>query len=167
MKTLGVYLALAGVLALSACSASIAPTPSAQSVGECAGVAVVVDYGPGGPERQTLCAQDGGGLAGEVVASVGLATEGTAAYGDLVLCRVNNYPPADGPIQVAGEDPYTETCQEMPPAFAYWALWIKRAGASEWSYAEEGVGTLEVSPGDALGFVFSTGGDTPTPDSAP
>ena len=154
-------------LVLAGCAATDNSAGSAQVDADCAGVSVVIDYGPGGPDRQVLCVEGDGGVAANVVASAGVTTEGTAAYGDLVVCRVNSYPPTGSPIEVAGEDPYIETCQEMPPAFAYWALWIKRAGASEWGYAEEGVGTLELSPGDALGFVFSTGGDTPTPDSGP
>lgn len=154
-------------LVLSSCVSTDESAVNGPSTADCSGVTVVVDYGPGGPDRQELCVEGDGGIAAEVVASAGVTTEGTAAYGDLVVCRVNNYPPADSPVEVAGEDPYTETCEEMPPAFAYWALWIKRAGVTEWGYAEEGVGTLEVSPGDALGFVFSTGDDTPTPDATP
>jgi hypothetical protein len=154
-------------LVLSGCSETGDSAVNGESTSDCAGVSIVIDYGPNGPTGETYCVEGTGGVAADVVASVGVTTEGTAAYGDLVVCRVNNYPPADAPISVAGEDPYTETCEEMPPAFAYWALWIKRAGATEWGYAEEGVGTLEVSPGDALGFVFSTGSDTPTPDSTP
>lgn len=152
---------------LAGCSATDNSAGDAPADADCAGVSIVVDYGPGGPDRQTLCVEGDGGIAAQVVASAGVATEGTDAYGDLVVCRVNSYPPGDSPIEVTGEDPYIETCQEMPPAFAYWALWVKRAEETEWGYAEEGVGTLEVAPGDALGFVFSTGGDTPTPDSEP
>jgi hypothetical protein len=93
----------------------------------------------------------------------GYDIEGTATYGDQVVCRVNDLPSESEPFVVEGEEPHIETCADMPPAFGYWALWVKSDLDAQWAYAEEGVGTLPVEPGQTLGLVFSTGGDTPTP----
>jgi hypothetical protein len=93
----------------------------------------------------------------------GYEIEGTATYGDQVVCRVNDAPSESDPFVVEGEEPHSETCADMPPAFGYWALWVQSEPGAEWAYAEEGVGTLPVEPGQTLGLVFSTGGETPTP----
>ena len=98
----------------------------------------------------------------DALAAVGVTTEGTAKYGDQVVCRVNGLPAADKPFTVPGHSAYTETCATMAPEYAYWALWIK-AGVKTWDYAAEGVSTQQVSPGDSIGLVFTTGGATPTP----
>jgi hypothetical protein len=76
---------------------------------------------------------------------------------------VNGLPSESEPFEVEGEDPYLETCADMPPAFGYWALWVKDSGQSEWAYAEEGIATLAVTPGMTVGLVFSTAGETPVP----
>jgi hypothetical protein len=83
--------------------------------------------------------------------------------GDQIVCRVNNYPSATEPLEVAGEEPYLETCADMPPGFAYWALWVKPGEGAAWEYAAEGIGTLALTPGMAVGLAFATGGDAPTP----
>jgi len=72
-------------------------------------------------------------------------------------------PSEDEVFVVEGEDPHLESCADMPPAFGYWALWVKSDGDGEWSYAEEGVATLTVKPGMTVGLAFSTGGETPVP----
>jgi hypothetical protein len=53
----------------------------------------------------------------------------------------------------------------MAPAFAYWALWVKQGELADWAYAQEGVGTLELVAGDTIGLAFSTGGETPVPET--
>jgi hypothetical protein len=53
----------------------------------------------------------------------------------------------------------------MPPAYAYWALWVKATPDADWAYAQEGIGTLEVEPGQSVGLVYTTGTETPTPGS--
>ena len=39
-------------------------------------------------------------------------------------------------------------------AFAYWALWVKPATGA-WAYAQEGLATLKVSPGESLELLFT------------
>jgi len=72
-------------------------------------------------------------------------------------------PSESEPFVVDGEDPHLESCADMPPVFAYWALWVKSDADAEWAYAEEGVATLPLEPGMTVGLVFSTGGETPVP----
>ena len=86
------------------------------------------------------------------MAQAGVSIAGTEAYGDAVVCRVNGKPSRTEPIVVEGEDPQLESCDEFPPAFAYWALWVKESGSSEWDYAMEGVSSLQLSKGLAVGL---------------
>ena len=99
----------------------------------------------------------------DVLRFAGITTEGTDTYGDQVVCRVNGLPSEDEAFVVEEEGPHLESCVDMPPAFAYWALWVKSDGDAEWSYAEEGVATLPLEPGMSVGLAFSTGGETPVP----
>lgn len=153
-------------VALSGCGQSSDVVSEAAHSGDCSGVTVVVDYGllDDNPEASCVDVADSGDLASNVLRSAGYTTEGTDTYGDLIVCRVNGLPSATEPFDVPGEDPHLETCADMPPAFAYWSLWQKGAPDDEWDYAQEGVGTLQLTPGMSIGLVFSTGEDTPTPD---
>lgn len=132
--------------------------------GECNGIEVVVNFGILG-KRQATCVETTGPVnAKELLKEAGFLTEGTGAYGDQIVCRVNDLPSATEPIEVPGQEPHIETCQNMPPAFAYWALWVRSGVEGKWVYATEGVGTLELNPGESIGLAFSTGGATPTPN---
>lgn len=153
------------VLALPLLAISLAgcATESAES-SNC--VEVVVNYGLLGAKEFNDCiaVPADGKIAKEVLTEAGLAVEGTLEYGDQIVCRVNQLPAVDQPFQVEGQEPHTESCADMPPAFAYWAVWQKDNVSSEWKYAEEGVGTLLLKPGQSLGLIFSTNGETPTPN---
>ncbi|TFC59742.1 hypothetical protein E3O62_08510 [Cryobacterium sp. TMT2-15-1] len=176
-------LILVGALALSGCTTG-APetdtTPAASSAtasasataapadGACAGVSVVVDFGAlDAPEiRDCVATATAETIAAStVLETAGVSTEGTAEWGDQVVCRVSGRPAADETIDVAGETPFTESCASMPAAAAYWALWVKPTADAEWEYAEEGLGSLELEPGQSVGLVFTTGTETPTPGS--
>ena len=74
-------------------------------------------------------------------------------------------PAADETISVDGAAPFTESCQGMPAAAAYWALWIRPSADADWEYAQEGLGSLQLKPGQSVGLVFTTGTETPTPGS--
>jgi hypothetical protein len=153
------------LLGVSGCAAPSASGLSLGDVGDCSGVTVVVNYGLLSDERDELCVElpDGGANAKEVMSFAGYDIEGTGTYGDKVVCRVNGLPSSSEAFVVPGEEPHLETCADMPPAFAYWALWVKPSPEAEWSYAEEGVGTLVLQDGDTIGVVFSTAGEMPTP----
>ena len=132
--------------------------------GECNGVEVVVNFGILG-KRQSTCVETAGPVnAKELLKEAGFATEGTGSYGDQIVCRVNDLPSAAEAFEVPGQEPHVETCKDMPPAFAYWALWVRSSAEGKWTYATEGVGTLELNPGESIGLAFSTGGATPTPN---
>ncbi|NBU23223.1 MAG: hypothetical protein EBS38_04860 [Actinobacteria bacterium] len=132
--------------------------------GECEGIEVVVNFGILG-KRQATCVEATGEVnAKELLADAGFLTEGTKSYGDQIVCRVNGLPSATEAIEVEGQEPHLESCNDMPPAFAYWALWVKADAEAKWNYATEGVGTLNLKPGQSIGLAFSTGGATPTPN---
>ncbi len=132
--------------------------------GECNGIEVIVNFGILG-KRQATCVEASEPMnAKELLKEAGFSTQGTDAYGDQIVCRVNELPSATEAFEVPGEEPYIESCKNMPPAFAYWALWVRSSAEAKWEYATEGVGTLELQPGESIGLAFSTGGGTPTPN---
>lgn len=157
MKKIAFFAATALALALSGCATQ------SEAVG-C--VTVVVDYGILSEEDVSKCIEvpEAGLNAKEILLGGAITTEGTLTYGDQIVCRVNNLPAPDQAFEVDGQEPHTETCADMPPAFAYWALWVKEDDSSEWAYAEEGIGTLLLKPGQSIGLAFSTNGETPTPN---
>jgi hypothetical protein len=169
MRTRVIALSLlsAAAVALSMAGCTPTPAPSPTST-ECTGVTVIVNFGllgdSGGPGDVHACSPlaTGTQTVADALAAVSVTTEGTAKYGDQVLCRVNGLPAADQPVTVPGHKPYTESCSTMAPEYAYWALWLRHPGAA-WDYATEGVSTQKVAPGDSIGIVFTTGGATPTP----
>ena len=151
----------ASLLALSGCSAD----QQFEADGSCDGVEVVINYsGQAENSRQCIGLQGSSEVAKNILASAGLAVEGTKSYGDAVVCRVNDVPSSTQELIVEGEDPYLETCEDMPAAFAYWGLWVKDTAQSDWEYAMEGIGTLQMTKGQSLGLSFSIAGEAPTPD---
>ncbi|SFR69066.1 hypothetical protein SAMN05428970_0594 [Agromyces sp. CF514] len=178
-RALGASAALLLALALAACApsgggATDEPVASASasadasgSDGECAGVEVVVELPADldvsdSPAGTTCVEADEPILASDAVAEAGLTTEGTDEYGDQVVCRVNGVPAEDFALPAEDGSDYFETCASMPAAFAYWSLWTKAAGG-EWGYAEEGLSTLEVSPGESIALLFTVNGEPAAP----
>ena len=166
-RVLALSLLSASAIALSMVGCTPTPAPSPTST-ECAGVTVIVNFGllgdSGGPGDVHACSplSTGTQTVADALAAVSVTTEGTAKYGDQVLCRVNGLPAAGKPVTVPGHTPYTESCSTMAPEYAYWALWLRHSGTA-WDYAAEGVSTQAVASGDSIGIVFTTGGATPTP----
>ena len=168
MRFPSVALSLSSLLILAGCAASPAEAFSVGSTDSCDGVSIEVNYGILATDRDGVCIELSGddAVAIDVLNFAGIDVAGTDTYGDQIICRVNGLPSADEPFVVEGEEPHLETCADMPPAFAYWALWVKDDPQSEWAYAEEGVGTLVLKSGMTVGLVFSTGGDTPFPSDS-
>lgn len=102
--------------------------------------------------------------AAEVLEETAITTEGTEEYGDQVVCRVNNVPAVDLALTAEDGSDYFEECASMPAAFAYWSLWVK-PGEGEWAYAEEGLATLQLEPGESLALLFTLNGEPATPSS--
>lgn len=168
-------LLLTAALTLSGCASGAtggaagdaAPTETSTSAaGDCAGVTLVVDYGTLDAPTVTDCVDASASVsATEVLTTAGVTTEGSAQWGDQIVCRVNDRPGPKETVEVDGEPAFTESCAAMPPAYAYWSLWVKSAAGADWEYAQEGLGTLQLSPGEAVGLRFTTGTETPTPGS--
>ena len=170
-------LAAAGLLfTLAACSAPAATQPataatasaaaaSASAASEpCAGVKVIVDSGAlkqAAADSSVCVTVDGPTPASKVLDDAKVKTEGTAEYPNELVCRVNGVPAADLDITHKGGT-YREECSKMPAAFAYWALWVKPA-SGDWGYAQEGLATLQVSPGESLELLFTVDGEPAAP----
>lgn len=170
-------LAAAGLLlTLAACStpaatqpttsapASTAAASSSAASGPCAGVKVIVNSGAlkqAAADSSVCVAVDGPTPAAKVLEEAKVKTEGTAEYPNELVCRVNGVPAADLDITHKGGT-YREDCSKMPAAFAYWALWVKPA-SGDWAYAQEGLATLQVSPGESLELLFTVDGEPAAP----
>jgi hypothetical protein len=125
-------------------------------------VTLYVDYGPlGSGTQSTLCIPVSGKTnALDLLADAGLTIEGTREYGNAVVCRINNLP-----------DSVVESCEEMPPAEAYWAVLVKEHEilpipfntAGEWGWAQTGINEVYLEPGDAIGLVFANDGEVRFP----
>lgn len=173
-------LAAAGLLfTLAACSAPAAsqPTTSApassaaasssaapNASGPCDGVKVIVDSGAlkqAAADKSVCVPVDGPTAASKVLEEANVKTVGTTQYPNELVCRVNGVPAADFEIKhKAGS--YKEECTGMPAAFAYWSLWLKK-DAGAWEYAQEGLATLQVSPGQSLELLFTVDGEPAAP----
>jgi hypothetical protein len=169
--------AAAGALlvALAACTAEPAPAPTASAsvaasaeVSECDGVRVIVETGDlevaDGPAGSTCVPTEEPIVASDALAEAGIETEGTDQYGDQVVCRVNGVPAEDFALTAEDGSEYFETCASMPAAFAYWSLWVQPAGG-EWAYAEEGLSTLQLQPGESVELLFTLNGEPAAPSS--
>ena len=166
--------ALVLLAALSGCattdsgagSTTSATAEAEGSTASCAGVNIVVDFGTLDADSVTECVDaTAATAASEALATTGVTTAGSVEYGDQIVCRVNDRPAVDETVVVEGQESFTESCASMPPAYAYWALWVKATPDADWVYAQEGLGTLEVEPGQSVGLVYTTGTETPTPGS--
>jgi hypothetical protein len=153
-------LSLALLLALSGCAVAQEVASSA-----CQGVAVEVNFGTLGAEQISTCITFDGEevLAIDALTKAGVVLEGTVTYPDQIVCRVNSLPSATEPIEIDGQEPYLEACADMPPEFAYWALWVKTSDESAWEYAVEGAKTLKLRNGQSVGLAFASGDQAPTP----
>ena len=163
------------LVALAACAPSAAPAPTASvstgasaDVAECAGVRVVVETGDlaveDGPAGSTCIETTEAISASDALAAAGVTTEGTDQYGDQVVCRVNGVPAEDFALIAADGSEYFETCASMPAAFAYWSLWVQPTGG-EWAYAEEGLSTLQLEPGESVELLFTLNDEPAAPSS--
>lgn len=148
---------IAGSLALAGCAAGDSPDAPTSDACE---VTVVVDFGVLDAPSVEECVAAGPAL--DVLDAAGVTTEGTADYGDAVVCRVNREPAPDEQVAIPGEAPFVESCATLN-AVAYWALWVKPSADADWEYAQEGLTTLELAPGQAVGLVYTVGTDSVPP----
>ena len=145
-------------------TASSSATSSSAASEPCAGVKVIVDSGAlkqAAADTSVCVPADAPTLASKVLDEAKVKTEGTPAYPKELACRVNGVPAADFDITHKGGT-YREDCSKMPAAFAYWSLWVKPA-SGDWAYAQEGLATLKVSPGESLELLFTVDGEPAAP----
>ena len=164
---------MALLLTLAACASSPAsdmgePSVSASASGGegCDGVTVVVDasaFEDADEISQSQCIEtDEAIAASDALDEAGVTTEGTTEYGDQVVCRVNGLPAEDAALTAEDGSEHFETCESMPAAFAYWGLWVKPADG-EWAYAQEGLSTLQLQPGESVALLFTLNGEPAAP----
>jgi hypothetical protein len=158
-----IALVLLPLLLLSGC----APAASKAEVVGCDGVEVRVNFGILDQEKISSCVSFEGEqiLALEALHEAGVGVEGTLTYPEAIVCRVNGLPAAEVAIEVDGEEPHLETCEDMPPAFAYWALWVINDPEIGWEYAMEGASSLQLKRGQSIGLAFASGDQAPNPDN--
>ncbi|KRE80975.1 hypothetical protein [Arthrobacter sp. Soil762] len=169
-------LAAAGLLfTLAACSTPAATQPASSATsqataspsaasGPCAGVKVIVDSGAlkqDAADTSVCVPVDAATPASKVLEEADVKTVGTTQYPTELVCRVNGVPAADLAITHKGGT-YKEECSGMPAAFAYWSLWVKPA-TGDWAYAQEGLATLQVSPGESLELLYAVDGEPAAP----
>lgn len=140
--------ALAAVTGLT--SAQAAEPPGCEGPGQ---VTVVVDPQELGGEPTERCvdlADVEGEVALDVLEAAGHEVEGSAEFGDAVVCRVDGAPA-----------PEAESCRSMPSADAYWTFWL--ADGEAWIFAQQGVDSQPVAGGDVLAMSFQQGTDEAPP----
>ncbi|SDT59073.1 hypothetical protein SAMN04489743_3788 [Pseudarthrobacter equi] len=171
-------LAAAGLLlTLAACStpaatqpASSAPASSASAsasadAGPCKGVKVIVDSASLDQAAAdiSVCVDVAGAtLASDVLGKAGVKIEGTAKYPTSFACRVNGVPAADFDIKHKGGTT-REACDDKNTV-SYWALWVKPA-AGTWGYAQEGLDSLKLNPGESLELLYTVDNEPAAPSA--
>ncbi len=169
-------LAAAGLLlALAACStpaaaplSSSAPASSASAsasadAGPCEGVKVIVDSASldQAAADTSVCVDVAGPtLASDVLGKADVKIEGTAKYPTSFACRVNGVPAADFDIKHKGGTT-REACDDKNTV-SYWALWVKPA-AGAWGYAQEGLDSLKLNPGESLELLYTVDNEPAAP----
>ena len=157
-------------LSLSACAGAATPAASSPSAtsedsdpAACAGVTVIVDASAiDGDSSETCVDADAAIGAADALVAADITTEGTDEYGDQIVCRVNGQPAADLALPAEDGSAYYEECASMPAAFAYWSLWVQPK-KGEWGYAQEGLSTLQLQPGERLELLFTLNGEPAEP----
>ncbi|MEO5316102.1 hypothetical protein PV772_18640 [Pseudarthrobacter sp. CC12] len=174
-------LAAAGLLlTLAACSTPAATQPSSSapasaasssasaastSAGPCAGVKVIVDSGAlkqSAADSSTCVSVDGPTVASDVLGKANVKIQGTAKYPTSFACRVNGVPAADFDIKHKGGTT-REACDDTNTV-SYWALWVKPADGT-WAYAQEGLDSLKLSPGESLELLYTVDNEPAAPAS--
>ena len=116
------------------------------------GVNVVVDFKELGGGVQLACDESGAGkVATEVFEAAGFELTPVGAFPG-AACRVDGKP-----ADVA--------CAKMPPADAYWGLYVGANG--KWDYAPTGADELKPKDGDFVSFAWQASSTSSPPAVAP
>lgn len=147
----------------SSAAASSGASAASTSAGPCAGVKVIVDSGAlkqAAADTSTCVPADGPTLASDVLGKADVKIEGTAKYPTSFACRVNGVPAADFDIKHKGGTT-REACDDKNTV-SYWALWVKPATGT-WAYAQEGLDSLKLSPGESLELLYTVDNEPAAP----
>lgn len=143
-------------VALAALPVVSGGAPASASAGACSpgtGVTVVVDRNPGdGAEGAKYCASGSGRTAKSAMAAAGVPAEEVSSEPGFV-CTIQGYP-AD------------RSCQQTPPASAYWRLYWSDGSSATWKVSSYGYASLRVPAGGSVGWAYQ-GGGSGQPDGAP
>ncbi len=113
---------------------------SASSAEACDGVTVVVEPNALGGDPQVTCVQpEEGDTGADLFEKAGHPLTYVTSMPS-VVCRVDERPKAAG-------------CAQMPPADAYWSLWITDDSGA-WSYASRNVTEISVTSGQGVAFTW-------------
>ncbi|MFF2345947.1 hypothetical protein [Pseudarthrobacter sp. NPDC058119] len=149
----------------SSATASSSASAASASAGPCAGVKVVVDSAAlkqSAADASSCVSVDGPTLASDVLGKANVKIEGTAKYPTSFACRVNGVPAADFDIKHKGGTT-REACDDKNTV-SYWALWVKPA-AGTWAYAQEGLDSLKLNPGESLELLYTVDNEPAAPAS--
>ncbi|MFJ9392621.1 hypothetical protein ACIRON_27630 [Nocardioides sp. NPDC101246] len=126
---------------LAGATAPVFTTVSASSAAEgCDGVTVVVEPNALGGDPEVSCVQPGEGDTGaDLFEKAGHPLTYVTSMPS-VVCRVDERPKSAG-------------CAQMPPADAYWSLWITDDSGA-WSYASRNVTEISVTSGQGVAFTW-------------
>lgn len=136
--------ATAAVLAPAASPASAAPAASSasseSSAQSCEGVTVVVEPNALGGAPEVTCVQaEEGDTGADLFEKAGHPLTFVSTMPS-VVCRVDERPKEAG-------------CAQMPPADAYWSLWITDESGA-WSYSARNVTEISVTSGQGVAFTW-------------
>ncbi|MFI5627656.1 hypothetical protein ACIA03_29635 [Nocardioides sp. NPDC051685] len=131
------------LVALAMLAGATAPvvTPASGSAAEaCGGVTVVVEPNALGGEPEVVCVQPAEGDTGaDLFEKAGHPLTYVTSMPS-VVCRIDGRPEAAG-------------CAQMPPADAYWSLWVTDDSGA-WSYASRNVTEISVTSGQGVAFTW-------------
>lgn len=145
---------LAAATVLVAAAGLTGSTPAyAAACSTASGVTVVVDFH-----------ELGGGIDQDCVADQGKADDLFGAAGHVLqnvnnqafVCRVDGKPTQE-----------QESCARTPPATAYWGLWWSDGKNGSWTYASQGVYSLDVPDGGSVALSWNGSAGTSPPGAPP
>ncbi|QIK65813.1 hypothetical protein G7072_05225 [Nocardioides sp. HDW12B] len=130
--------------------------PAVASAGACSpgtGVTIVVDRNPGdGAEGAKYCASGSGRTAKAAMEAAGVPVEEVSSEPGFV-CKIQGYPAE-------------QSCQQTPPASAFWKLYWSNGTSASWNVSSYGYASLRVPTGGSVGWAYQ-GGGSGAPDGSP
>lgn len=132
--------ALVALAIFAGATAPIVTPAAASSAAACDGVTVVVEPNALGGDPEVACIQpEEGDTGADLFEKAGHPLIYVTSMPG-VVCRVDGRPKSAG-------------CAQMPPADAYWSLWITDESGA-WSYASRNVTEISVTFGQGVAFTW-------------